>query len=181
MPFLSKPTRRVSARRRPPGKGAAKPNPAKPPKRSVGSTDALPPKPPAKPQRARARKQPPRPVPTGASAWIIEARRELGTILGAAGWTQAELARAIGVKYWTVVGWEQGRKTPTQGELDVIARVLELARRGVDPQAVKAPDVEQLVAEPGPVKPPKLQSIIKNGLGPRGKNFKSLAAPNLES
>jgi DNA-binding XRE family transcriptional regulator len=135
----------------------------------------VPPKRPAEPQPARVRKQSSRPVPTGASAYVIESRREIGTILGEAGWTQAQLARAIGVKYWTVVRWESGRKAPTQGELDVIARILELSRRGIDPLQITAPDVEALLETPGPAKPRKNRSIPRpDGYEPPTRHFRSV-------
>lgn len=167
MPFLSKPTRRVSAARRPPGKRPAEPAPAKPPK------------PPAKPAPAKPPKRTSRPVPTGASGYVIESRRDLGTMLDGKGWTRAQFASCLGVKYWTVVEWERGGTLPSQGDLNAIERTLELARRGADPRSVTAPNVEQLIAEPGPVKPPKQRSIIKpDRLGPRGKRFTSVEPRN---
>lgn len=161
MSFLSKPTRRIRAARRPSGRSAVKP------------TQAVSPKPPAEPKSRKARRQSPSPVPTGASAYVIEARHELGAILGEPRWTQAELARTIGVKYWTVVDWERGRRVPTQGELDVIARTVELARRGVDPRQIAAPDLETLLEAPGPVKRRKLRSILRpEGVEPPTRLFR---------
>lgn len=138
MPFLSKPTRRIgSVRRARPKRVAAAPEP-KPASRPV------------------------QPVPTGASAYVIEARQELGALLGEGRWSQAELARTIGVKYWTVVRWESGKTTPAQVELDVVARILELARRGVDPRPITAPDIEVLLSAPGPEKRRKMRSILRH-------------------
>ncbi len=171
MPFLSKPTRRIRAARRPSGRSAVKPSSVKP-------SSAKPPKPPAEPKSRKARKQPPRPVPTGASAYIIEARNEIGRILGEARWTHSEFARAIGVRYWTVVDWERGRKVPGQGELDVIARILELARRGVDPRQIVAPDLETLLEAPGPVRRRKKRSILRpEGVEPPTRLFRTTGRP----
>jgi len=173
MPFLSKPTRRIRAARRPSGKSPAKPSPKATKKHSQEPKKPASQSPPAKARPAKARKPPPRSVPTGASAYVFEARHELGAILGDPRWTQAELARTIGVKYWTVVDWERGRKAPTQGELDVIARILELARRGVDPRQIAAPDLETLLEAPGPVKRRKLRSILRpEGVEPPTRLFR---------
>lgn len=138
MPFLSKPTRRIGRGRRPrPKRVPAAPEP-KPATRPV------------------------KPVPTGASAYFIEARQELGAIFGDRPWTKTELARTLGVKYLTLVRWESGRKTPTQGGLDIVARILELARRGVDPRQITAPDIEVLLSTPGPEGRRKMRSIVRH-------------------
>lgn len=149
MPFLSKPTRRIGGTRR---------------RRQKPVVTVPEPKPEPRPVQ---------PVPTGASAYVIEARRELGTLLGEGRFSQAELARAIGVKYWTVVRWESGKKRPTQVELDVVARILELARRGVDPRQIAAPDIEVLLSTPGPAKRRKMRSILRaEGVEPATRLFR---------
>lgn len=56
----------------------------------------------------------------------------------------------VGSGHATISAWEKGRMFPRQGELDTLARLLEMARNGVDPRTIAAPDVKQLLEDRGP-------------------------------
>lgn len=56
-------------------------------------------------------------IPPNLGAWLREARRERL-------WSQAELARALGVHHAVVSRWESGQRVPSLAHVYAIARVL---------------------------------------------------------
>jgi len=100
--------------------------------------------------------------PTDGSGWYSNASATFGDRIAAArearGYTQAELARKLGVKLKTVAGWEDDLSEPRANRISIMAGILSVSLmwllngegEGVsDPSEVfeGAPDVTELLAE----------------------------------
>lgn len=120
-----------------------------------------PPPPPSKPRRAKVAR------PTGVGRFVLSVRRDVGLLLDGVPWTQSHLALLLGRSVSTISQWESGRLLPRQGELDTLARLLEMARQGVDPRSIAAPDVEQLSLERGPTDAEKKSAAIPKKKPPK--------------
>lgn len=120
-----------------------------------------PPAPPPKPRRVKVAR------PTGVGRFVLSVRRDVGLLLDGVPWTQAELAMLLGRAHSTISHWESGRLLPRQGELDTLARLLEMARQGVDPRSIAAPDIEQLALERGPTDVEKKSAAIPKQKAPK--------------
>lgn len=117
--------------------------------------------PPPKPRRIKV------PRPSGVGRFVLSVRRDAGLLLDGVPWTQAHLALLLGRSVSTISHWESGRLLPRQGELDTLARLLEMARRGVDPRSITAPDIEQLSLERGPTDAERKSAAIPKPKAPR--------------
>ena len=117
--------------------------------------------PPPKPRTIKA------PRPSGVGRFVLSVRRDAGLLLDGVPWTQAQLALLLGRGHSTIAHWESGRLLPRQGELDTLARLLEMARKGVDPRSITAPDVEQLSLERGPTDAEKKSAAIPKQKPPK--------------
>ncbi len=107
------------------------------------------------------------PRPSGVGRFVLSVRRDAGLLLDGIPWTQTQLARLLGRAQSTITHWESGRLLPQQGELDTLARLLEMARQGIDPRSITAPDIHQLVEERGPTDAERKSAAIPKQKPPR--------------
>ena len=122
--------------------------------------------PPPKPRNIKA------PRPSGVGRFVLSVRRDAGLLLDGVPWTQAQLALLLGRSHSTISHWESGRLLQRQGELDTLARLLEMARQGIDPRSITAPDIQQLVEERGPTDAERKSAAIPKQKPPRPERKK---------
>lgn len=87
------------------------------------------------------------------TGWFSEASATFGDRMAgareAAGMTQAELARRLGVKHKTVVGWEQDMSEPRANKLQMLAGLLNVSITWLltgEGDGVEAPSEETALA-----------------------------------